>query len=791
MSRVMTRVIALLTSFLSIQAVAWCQQQQEPAPVTISLDQISHDQTLEAVQIVQDSSGSVPLIANRATLIRAYLSSTAQSRLRVIGAALSISPASGGDPLPPLANLYIVNDGLSLEDKRARLSESLNFLLPADRAVEGTLKASLVLLAVRDEHNKPRSFICTNCDASSSFTFRKSVALTFHLVSFSYKNPKTGNLISPDSNDLAAVKSWLAHALPVATDSISYVIHTATLTDTPEITTCIKNHWKDIDKDHLCCQYVNEQLLGFRKNDQSTARAYYYGLVFQDPDGNYIRGCANVIPLSYDTDAVATGPAGPTPSAYCRDATSYAGCYAIHEVGHLFGRRHPGACPDEKREDARFPFENGQLSPPNDYVGFDIGASDYKDMRVIPGAAGHDMMTYCYHPWPSAYTLRALLRTFECQTSPSKPECNLNSAAFIDNSLGPERQTQLANLTSAPNVGTLSSAGPRSITESPVPSQDLSSGEGPTLIEKKADSAVGTLSHSANLLASTRVVDNSQSVGAGAGTQQVAATAPMTIPVVEVARQGSGAQHDLATAPLDTGPVIQTTCVAAAPMPEDATKGTVSTTSAGTNLDAHGINVIAAVDATDKSARIVSITPLLHPPAIQPASEQSSPIRVVTRRKDGSELCSRVASIRVASESTATDRGLISVDLPTSSDVASLDVMIGERVVARRTFTDSLADFKLDDLSPPRENSQAGPSELARTVSLSWHLAREDVGKGITFSVLRSDDGGKTWQTLAVGLEGENVILPAPAGGKESAYRIVATNGLISKVKTVTPKAPN
>jgi hypothetical protein len=87
-----------------------------------------------------------------------------------------------------------------------------------------------------------------------------------------------------------------------------------------------------------------------------------------------------------------------------------------HELGHTFGRFHPGFPPPDQRggqdaSDPQFPYKNGCLSSPdNKYVGVDTGDRDLNlPLAALPGLKYHDVMTYADNQWLSAYTYQAIL----------------------------------------------------------------------------------------------------------------------------------------------------------------------------------------------------------------------------------------------------------------------------------------------------------------------------------------------------------------------------------------------
>src|SRR5262249_49618665 len=136
-------------------------------------------------------------------------------------------------------------------------------------------------------------------------------------------------------------------------------------------------------------------------------RTHYFGLVADG--GFFMRGCAAGIPQTPDPTTVASGPTGPATWGWDFDG-SYGDWYTGHELGHTFGRYHPGAC-GEAHDDPSYPFTAGQLANADDaFVGFDAGDPAYNlPMTALPGVAWHDVMTYCSYQWLSSYTYQGIL----------------------------------------------------------------------------------------------------------------------------------------------------------------------------------------------------------------------------------------------------------------------------------------------------------------------------------------------------------------------------------------------
>lgn len=162
---------------------------------------------------------------------------------------------------------------------------------------------------------------------------------------------------------------------------------------------------------------ANAQLAAIRNRDitgGTDVRTHYYGLVSDAGGKHFMRGRANSIPDMASPNAVASGPAGVEQLANGMSA-SFAGWYGAHELGHTFGRYHPGFPPPEHdngqdKSDLAFPYPDGSLSTQgDDFIAFDRGDPALgAPMRIMPGDECFDVMTYLDNLWVSAYTLEAI-----------------------------------------------------------------------------------------------------------------------------------------------------------------------------------------------------------------------------------------------------------------------------------------------------------------------------------------------------------------------------------------------
>jgi hypothetical protein len=140
-------------------------------------------------------------------------------------------------------------------------------------------------------------------------------------------------------------------------------------------------------------------------------RTHYFGLVSDANGDNFMRGCASDVPDHPAPDTVASGPAGSNSWGWDFDG-SYADWYTGHELGHTFGRAHPGYCNGNSHDDLNFPFPGGFISDAAEtFVGFDIGDAALGLPPVaIPGVTWTDVMTYCERQWMCSYTYGGILQ---------------------------------------------------------------------------------------------------------------------------------------------------------------------------------------------------------------------------------------------------------------------------------------------------------------------------------------------------------------------------------------------
>ena len=384
---------------------------------------------IEVTQAVQDMHESVPVIAGKQTWARVYLAvnPSTHAALTVTGTLVVNNPDLSRTLVTASAPVTVM-PGVSLQQQRQSLNGSLNFKIPAAATTAGLHVFSLAGIYTATSAGSPTGpNICSCGDIKWSFALQHQTAVTFvgvpplrlRIVPISYIEPH-GNVISPRGVDIALLASWVTRAYPIST----------LLSTTAPPLTSTTPLGQLFGSGTGGCAATDSQLSVLRSTEINQdpnpidPRTHYYGMVLVDPtlssglNGGYMRGCSPV------PGFVGSGPTGPTsgvvPSNVSGDTdASFGDWYGGHEIGHSFGRYHPGApgattgfCGAGGPLDKAYPHPNGQISDnAGDTAGLDVGdANNGIPMTVIPGPTSFDIMSYCNQPqWLSDYTYERIL----------------------------------------------------------------------------------------------------------------------------------------------------------------------------------------------------------------------------------------------------------------------------------------------------------------------------------------------------------------------------------------------
>jgi len=255
----------------------------------------AHLDAIEMTQAVQDLSESVPLVARKRTLVRAYLG--LQSGALNVEGELRVSRKPHGPwisiPSAGVAQLDGTRKGTSLADLKTRrdtLGYSLNFLLPPKLTLKG--KLWLRLHKVREVGSGHPVHVDDSIGLRTA-TFEPSPPLRLRVINLRYATGSPAVTYAATASDLAHLRSWLRRAYPVPNLVFASVTIDATAA------------WP------FTSGQANAQLAAIRALDMAGGgdqKTHYYGMVADG--GGFMRGSAAGIPGTPDPATVASGPTG-------------------------------------------------------------------------------------------------------------------------------------------------------------------------------------------------------------------------------------------------------------------------------------------------------------------------------------------------------------------------------------------------------------------------------------------------------------------------------------------------
>ncbi|MFJ2865953.1 hypothetical protein [Kitasatospora sp. NPDC087314] len=621
----------------------------------------------EVTQAIQDLQHSVTLIAGKVTVIRAYVSGASGPATGVNGTVTLLrSPA---DPPITVSSANTVSlDPATPKDvptRRADASLSLNFVVPSALTAEGALSVSSIALT---DTMTGAAVPFSGSANGPTVWFKQSPPLRVRVLGLRYTMGNPPVTYTPQDIDYTFLISWLKRAYPVA-DVIEAPHTVIDVTATPPFQ----------------CTDTNAQLAAIRALDISAGgdrRTHYLG---QAADGGFfMRGCASGVPATPDPTTVASSPCGAATWGWDFDGT-YADWYGGHELGHTYGRKHPGFCGESKDDLQNYPFQNGQLAnDANSFAGFDVGDPQLNlPMTARPGVSWHDVMTYCDSQWPCSYTYEGI------------------------------RQRLLAEDSLA--------------TGAPAPT--------PVAPLREAAHELRVTTRSAGGRPDDRF------------PQLSVTTAPTPMSAADEATRGAGP---------DAGQLVSVI-------------GTVNLTQrAG---DIRFVNPVSAA----------AQQPAQPAPAGQPdgaGPDGGVPVVLRIRQAGGAPPQDFPVTVKLSSDpEPGQDRtGLVDAVLQVGADPASVELLVGGQVVD--TFRPGAPAPALRGARPT--TAQDGNIGLA----LDFGPAPQD---GQTFATQVSTDGGRTWQTVGVGLKNPMITIDRSQFPRGTAVqvRVISTNGFTSTTSDI------
>ena len=390
---------------------------------------------IEITQAVQEPNNSTPLIAGNATNSKRTF---ARVYLRLEGGAASISNVSGrltatrpdgslpGGPASiDSLNSVTVDAASTRETARSSLTKSLNFELPPEWLGAGRLHLQLDRLEVEGAQS---TLPCVDCDnhfpsgAPAVKTFYDVPPVRIWLVRVPYTPTPGAAPNVPSQFDISMLASWLRRAYPTAEVRDTQMF----MPTQPGPPGYVDDDDDGIDenRDGFLCDDLNSDLAEWVQSMQAQQpNTRYYGVV-SDAGGLFMRGCAEI------GGRFGSGPAGPGTFGWDNDG-AYTDWYGGHEIGHMYGRKHPGFC-DETDDDDSYPFPMGLIgSASGDFQGLDAGDTTLgPPQQLLDWRKGwSDLMTYCENQWISDYSYRGILDNLCSRERANCPAYGLASAS--------------------------------------------------------------------------------------------------------------------------------------------------------------------------------------------------------------------------------------------------------------------------------------------------------------------------------------------------------------------------
>lgn len=381
-------------------------------PVAAAVDILG----IEIVQTVQTLNNDVALIRGKPTLVRVYLNPHGFTAQALLQGEIAVSP-SATTPAKYVASTGGVTVSATpypgIGPQRHDLALSLNFVLPADVLGWDGLSVTVKRLFTGSGDISLGGNMRANAALASAPPLRiKAVGLRY-VLRRAGSPPKE---IAPAALHFDFLRSFLQRAYPVSTVEWSQIVIEADARFTPPFSGPEDANGNDPLWSRLL-DIVHNQLSALRAKDVDAGtdpRTHYYGMVSDADLGLFFRGAAKDVPQNPDPSVVAAGPTGNPrqyPSLAWDTDQTYGDWYGSHELGHTFGRFHPGFC-GQDATDTSFPYPEGRIGDDThgDAVGLDFGDPALGlAMRVMTNENCHDIMTYCDDQWISSYSYQAIL----------------------------------------------------------------------------------------------------------------------------------------------------------------------------------------------------------------------------------------------------------------------------------------------------------------------------------------------------------------------------------------------
>ena len=199
------------------------------------------------------------------------------------------------------------------------------------------------------------------------------------------------------------------------------------------------------------------------------------------------------------------------------------------------------------------------------------------------------------------------------------------------------------------------------------------------------------------------------------------------------------------------------------------------------------IGVVAVVDVEHKEGRILHFVSA-EKGKFYSADPAEGSIKVALLDDQGKIIMEGSAPVMVNSEGSS--EGLATIVTPLIAGIREIRLFVGGKLVDSRRFGTDYPKISSVKLQVTQQGSEAAagiPSTNDR-LRLSWKANPQIEGLNpVTYTVQRSADSGKTWETVAVGVTGTEVSIDSPVDQRQRpySYRIISTDG-VHTIRTVS-----
>lgn len=365
---------------------------------------------IEANQCIQTTAKNVRLLANKACVVRLFISMPSANKYRYVCGTLQIEqPANDQNYTVQSEPCFIqYTDPINIGVWRTRkLDNSLNFFIPTDMLKAGDAIFRLTKIKAIDHDD---AYLWTNDVPTLSVKIHTTAPLRVRFLGISLAPEIFTYTGANFCQRFANTKSYLARIFPVSNvESTSAIVFKPPIISmSPDALTVSSSSSNDADlsantadwEDDQWKQQINAlhiQLLLMRYLDIDAGldhRTHYHSILFSPIKP--FHGRASGVPKHPDVSVVTAGPSVGL-------GVDRSGEHTAHELGHAFGLLHPGYCEDQEIEDseAHDLYPRGLIATSTeDTVGLDVGdISVGKRPAVLNGKTTHDIMTYCDNVW--------------------------------------------------------------------------------------------------------------------------------------------------------------------------------------------------------------------------------------------------------------------------------------------------------------------------------------------------------------------------------------------------------